>query len=126
MRDTPIFENDPEGNVVSGSREALVEHLRNGGRIRVALTTEEGPASKRVTVVSPIATFTRFGEAFAQVAWIGSAWQEPTRDLFQFIDPPTNYTLNLSTRGLTHRRVVDFNNRLSSDTVRLGVRWYAE
>ena len=123
MSEDLILENDEHGTVTAGSKEKLVAHVRAGGAVRVALHTEDG---ERVTVLTPMAVFAKFNEVYAQVGWIGSDWREPNRRQFWFVDPPTSYTLNISTTGATHRRVVDFNNAVASDSVELGVRWYAD
>jgi len=124
MADTQLLlDHDKSGKVIAGSKDNLIAHVRGGGKIRIALYGED---AERITVISPIAVFAKEAEVYAQIAWIGSDWREPNKRQLWFIDPPTSMTLNLSTTGAAHRRVVDFKNSVASDNVELGVRWYAD
>ena len=123
MNENLLFDHDEHGAAKAGSKEALLKHIRGGGAIRVALYSE-APAEDRVTVATPVATYARFDEAYAQLVTVAVTWQPDSPERLTMASPPTSWTVTLSTSGASHRRVVDFNNAMSEDFIYLAVRWY--
>lgn len=87
-----VFHHQAEGKPISGSKEALIDAIRQGAEVRVYLK------SKRVEHLSDANFITIFkGEVFAQLDRIKG--QKPSRDLAQIDLRPQDYYGLYATNG---------------------------
>lgn len=61
-----VYENDSNGNEVSGSKKQLIKAINNGSSVKALIVYEEG---ERVTSIQENVVFIRYGEVFAEISW---------------------------------------------------------
>ena len=116
------YENDANGNTVSGDKDTLIAAIMSGRSIRVLIVYDD---ATRVTAIDASAVFVRYGEVFAQVSWASASWQPPNRDQMTYLEPHSEYMVILSTTGYASRRKLTFPEASTADkTNHYGVKWY--
>lgn len=118
-----LYSHDQNGMRLDGDKAALIAHIKQGGSARICFFDA---AANRATTVIPMVLFTNLDDAFAQVGWILSDWMPADSPLLQFYDPPSSFTLNISTSGAAHRRIIDNMGTVAVDTIKMGIEWRME
>lgn len=100
-----VYQNDFNGNPVSGSKEELVKAMKKGSPIRVSWGGTEADSSSWIEFAEPVFT-TIMNDASVVVqfplSFIQTDYTDPEKAFLQ-TDPPTGWRAIMSTNGNYHQ-----------------------
>lgn len=100
-----VYQNDFNGNAVSGSKKALVDAMKKGSPLRVSWGGTEADSSSWIEFAEPIFTTVMNDTAVVvqfPLSFIQTHYTDPGKAFLQ-TDPPTGWRAIMSTNGNYHQ-----------------------
>lgn len=117
------YQNDKNGNRVTGSKEALISAISAGASLRICVISDD--EAGHLTAFTPSLVIVRRGHVFAQNISIGGDWKIDDTEILDFVQPIIHIAQNYSTSG----RVVNIFTTATGENrsvYNYALQWYVE